>query len=84
MDYAKDLKSFPSGHVSGASVFLVAAVGLTSLDIFKTKKAGNIYMYLAMGFMVLVAIARMIAACHFLTDVTAAAIIGLVVAFFMP
>ena len=84
MPYAKDLNSFPSGHVSGASLFLLAVAGLTSLDIFKTKKTKNIYLYVAMGFIVIVAIARMIAACHFLTDVTAAAIIGLIISFFMP
>ncbi|MBQ0045820.1 MAG: phosphatase PAP2 family protein [Mycoplasma sp.] len=82
--YAKDLKSFPSGLVSGAAVFLIVVVGLTSLDVFKTKKTKNIYLYLSMGFMIIIAIARMIAACHFLTDVTAAAITGLVIAYFMP
>lgn len=78
------LKSFPSGHTSAAALMMLSIVSLNTLEIFKSKKVKNILMYSSFAFVVLVGFNRMIARCHFLTDVTAAMILGLIVSFFMP
>ncbi|XQP55385.1 MAG: phosphatase PAP2 family protein [Mycoplasmoidaceae bacterium] len=83
-DIRDELKSFPSGHTSAAMLMVLSIVSLNSLEIFKTKKVKNIFMYLSFVFVILVAFNRMIARCHFLTDVTGAAILALIVSFFMP
>lgn len=83
-EYRDQLKSFPSGHTSAAMLTVLSAVGLTSLDIFKNKKINHLYIYLSLVLVVLIAFNRMIARCHFLTDVTGAAILALLVCYFVP
>ena len=83
-EYRDQLKSFPSGHTSSAMLMVLSAIGITSLDIFKNKKINYVYIGLSFVLVVLVAFNRMIARCHFLTDVTTATILALVISFFVP
>lgn len=82
--FRDQLKSFPSGHTSAAMLMVLSTIGLSSLNIFKSKRTNYLYIYLSFLLVVLVALNRMIARCHFLTDVTGATILALIVCYFMP
>lgn len=83
-EYRDQLKSFPSGHTSAAMLMVLSTVGLSSLNIFKSKKTNYLYISLSFLLVLLVAFNRMLARCHFLTDVSGAAILALIVSFFVP
>lgn len=83
-EYRDQLKSFPSGHTSAAMLMVLSTVGLSSLNIFKSKKTNYLYICLSLLLVLLIAFNRMIARCHFLTDVTGASILALIVSFFIP
>ena len=68
--YANDnFKSYPSGHTAEASILLVPITFLP-LAHDKFKKVQMPAFYCACGLVVLVAFARILAAAHFLSDVS--------------
>ena len=79
--FAKDnFKSYPSGHTAEASIILVAVTFLPFAGE-KFKKYQMPLFYAACGLIVIVAFARILAAAHFLSDVSTGAtlMIGLTV-----
>ncbi|HIZ55185.1 MAG TPA: phosphatase PAP2 family protein [Firmicutes bacterium] len=68
-------QSFPSGHTASASsVFVLAALG----DFFpKLQKKELLFFWIAFLYTGAVALSRMIAGAHFLSDVTVGAVIGI-------
>ena len=75
-----NFKSYPSGHTAEASIILVAVTFLPFADN-KFKKYQMLLFYVACGLIVIVAFARILAAAHFLSDVSTGAtlMIGLTV-----
>ncbi|MBO4668335.1 MAG: phosphatase PAP2 family protein [Bacilli bacterium] len=75
-----NFKSYPSGHTAEASIILVAVTFLPFADE-KFKKYQMPLFYVACGLIVIVAFARILAAAHFLSDVSTGAtlMIGLTV-----
>lgn len=84
LEYRDQLKSFPSGHTSAGMTGVAAAVMFNCLPIVKTKKSKNIIFFVTIALVVLIQFNRMIACCHFLTDVTFAFIVGITISFFAP
>lgn len=79
--YAKDnFKSFPSGHTAEASILLVAAT-LFPLADERIKKYQMLIFYGSCALVLLVALARILAAAHFLSDVSMGATIITVLLF---
>ena len=76
----EEFKSFPSGHAGTASVFMMSTIFLPLISP-KYKKASTIAFYCGLGWLVLVAFARMYVGAHFLSDVSIGALLG-IIAFF--
>ena len=64
-----DFKSFPSGHTAEVSILFIPATFLP-LAHDKFKKIQMPTFYCACGLVLLVALARILAAAHFLSDVS--------------
>ena len=75
-----NFKSYPSGHTAEASIFLVTSTFLPFADN-KFKKYQMPIFYGSCGLIVIVAFARILAAAHFLSDVSTGATIMLTLLF---
>lgn len=69
-----NFKSFPSGHTAEVSILLVAAVFLPYADK-KFERYQLVLFFIASGLVLIVALARILAAAHFLSDVSMGAFI---------
>ena len=75
-------KSFPSGHTVTASYAIIGICVISKLDLFKKKYVNNCLLFVAIATTLVVAFARIIAGKHWLTDVSGALGIGIIVCFF--
>ena len=65
----EELKSFPSGHTAAATCILVYTI-LPLIKYSQNKKTANICLAASLCYILIVAISRIVAGAHFVSDVT--------------